>query len=570
MAFDIIPWLAAMVVFVGLGPWVAMQSEPSVLDSLILTLILACSPAIVAEIAGRIARRRIGLLAEKLLLFFCYIAPIATIGSLVIGKLPALVAARWPDLPISVHLLSAAAPAALAVFITILSEQRAFLLTGIYEPPRMKDRLRMAGLPLALPLVIAGALDLLFLSFTFRIYYESYTWIQLVTMGAAAILLFIIFPRLVFMAIPTRPLAPGPLLELFQSVAHKINVRVAEFRVASTGNSISNAALIGGLGRRRVVLTDRILSEHPVEELVAVVGHELGHARGRHLRIFTIFLFTIGIWTLNIPESWIEPLGAWGSMAAGLAIVLIILRFGLGPIARTCEHEADLHGARAAGAIAPIVQSLERIAGPERREHASWRHPSVAARVAFLEKALAEPELAMRPRRNLNIIERVCAGLLLAGIVVTVWNQINNLPKENVLAAIRKSDFTKAIKMIEAHPNAEWESLLRLAKAGASTGGAGDKSMRYRARATFLRGDFGEAADFARLAALRSNIPTDTLFASVLEGLADADAVFVNDLLSGPASFVARDPQLGPAVRRALEAIATQPATRSGKSARRE
>lgn len=569
MTFDIAPWFITIIVAVGLGPWIAATGvEPKVGDAVILTFICAFSPAIVAEIAGRVARRPRSAVSEMLLMYFCYIAPAATAAAIYFGKLPSLLAARYPDWPSCVHLAAALAPGAFAVIATILSEQRLFALARYYESPRAADRARMALLPLLLPFAVAGGFDILNLSQRFRNYYESYAFVQLATLLLVAGLMLILFPRFVYFAVRTRPVEDGPLLDTFKNIAKNARVRVRDFRVALTGNTVSNAALLGGLGPRRVLLTDRILLEHPPDELVAVVGHELGHASGGHLRLFAIFLGSLAVWILNIPPSWLEPIGEWGTLAIGLALVFVILKFGLGAIARYCEHDADLAGAAAAGSPEPLANSLRRICGPNRLDAASWRHPSVNARIAFLQKAAADPNIAKRQKQILRRVEIVSFVILIFGAGLAVWRGAEDFPRERAVFALRSSDFAKANEIIAKNPSPEMAPLSKLAIALARTGGAGDVSLRERSREALLRADYEEASAFARLAAMRSGRTTDAHFADIAEALLEGNTSDVEVMLAGPASFLSRDARLGPAIRRAVEEIATKPTSAPGKNRR--
>ncbi|MBI3819307.1 MAG: M48 family metalloprotease [Planctomycetes bacterium] len=566
MTFDIAPWFACMIVAAGLGPWIASSfAEPRPFDCIVLTIICTFAPTIVAEFGGRAARRFRNRAAERILIHFCYIAPVATAAALFAGRLPTFVAARFPDAPGCVQLASGLVPALVSIYLTIISEQRAFALAGQFEPPRAADRLRLAMLPLLVPFLVTGIYDICSLSQRFRNIYESYGIAQIAGMAVLALVLLYLFPRLVFIAIRTQPLQAGPLADAFDGVARAMRVRVREFRVALTGRSVSNAALLGGIGPRRVILTDRIIEEHPGDELVAVVGHELGHARGSHLWLFGAFLGSIAIWILNIPGEWLEPIGEWGVAASGLTLLFIILRFGLGPIARTCEHEADLFGAAVAGSFEPLARSLERIAGPRHRCVKSWRHPSVMARIEFLQKAAADPSVASRPRRILRTIHIISLILLIGGAVVSGFRLWRELPRERVVAALRASDFAKANAIIASHPGTDMAALVKLTNALARTGGAGDVSLRERAQAALLRGNLEDAAVFGRLAALRTGKQTDVLFATIVESLLEGETTFVEGALAGPASFLTRDSRLGPAIRQAVEEVATKPAIHTGK-----
>lgn len=547
-----------MIVAMGLGPVVAELPPPSTEDAMVLTVVALGMPAVFTEVFARIARARSGRVLDRIIINYCHLAPISTAAALYFGRLPAWLGVVNPDAPSSLQLATALGPALLISFITIAAEQRLHTILNVWDAPRVADRVRMAALPLLAPVPIAALYDIAALSQRFRIYHDSFATVQVAVFGLVAAGLFLMFPVLVLAVIRTTPLPQGRLLSMFDRVAAKSQVKVAGFHVADTGLAVSNAALLGGIGARRVILTDRILYEHPDDELVAVVGHELGHAKARHLRLFALFLGSVGIWVLNVPEAWVQPLGSFGLVAAGLIAMVIILFFGFGPIARLCEHEADLYGARAAGSGDPLVASLERIAGPDRRDVSSWRHPSVASRVRFLQAAAADRYEINRPRRILKIVERSSVLVLIAGLGFTAFQQSKDLPRQRVVASLRASDFAAALDVIKNESIAgratkDMSELEILANALARTGGAGDKSLRSRAQGALERGDLADAAAFARLTALRTGRRSDLYFADVVVGLREREIEYVVALLDGPATFLARDPALGPTIRRAVE-----------------
>ena len=62
---------------------------------------------------------------------------------------------------------------------------------------------------------------------------------------------------------------------------------------------MSNAAIVGVGGRRVVLFSDSLLASLPPGELAAVYGHEIGHAKSRHVAVFlvwTLAFFIAGDW----------------------------------------------------------------------------------------------------------------------------------------------------------------------------------------------------------------------------------------------------------------------------------
>jgi STE24 endopeptidase len=88
----------------------------------------------------------------------------------------------------------------------------------------------------------------------------------------------------------TRPLPAGELNIKLQRLAHKAGINVQGMYVIefSAKTTMANAALIG-IGRtRRIVISDTLIQHFTLEEILVVMGHEMGHQRHRDAwRLFT-------------------------------------------------------------------------------------------------------------------------------------------------------------------------------------------------------------------------------------------------------------------------------------------
>lgn len=78
--------------------------------------------------------------------------------------------------------------------------------------------------------------------------------------------------------VPTRPLPPGPVRDAVVAVLDEAGMGDANIEVAEASSRTTRInALVTGLGpSRRVVLHDTLL-ERPIDEIEAVLAHELGH-----------------------------------------------------------------------------------------------------------------------------------------------------------------------------------------------------------------------------------------------------------------------------------------------------
>jgi tetratricopeptide (TPR) repeat protein len=182
------------------------------------------------------------------------------------------------------------------------------------------------------------------------------------------------------------------------------------------------AGIMGIIPRfRYILITDALMEVLSLEELKAVVAHEMGHAKYRHL-LFYIFFFlgfmilVLGLFNLEDPGLYILFLDylliRFSKTLSGhtflviyglsvLAIILVYFRYVMGFFMRNFERQADLHSAATMGSPRPTISSLEKIAllSGKSRELPSWHHFSIKERVDYLWRTLSEPKIAKRHHR---------------------------------------------------------------------------------------------------------------------------------------------------------------------------
>ena len=209
-----------------------------------------------------------------------------------------------------------------------------------------------------------------------------------------------------------------PLFNRFTPLDGALRTRVeallARCGFASSGLFVMDAsrrsahgnAFFSGFGRfKRIVLFDTLLDKHPEAEVEAVLAHELGHYKMRHvltgmLRSAVILFagfFVVG-WLSRQP--WLLPGFGIRAHDDALALIVCVLLVQLvGPllgvagnwVSRRHEFQADAFARRMVGAE-PMVAALQRLA----RENSSflctdplyalvnYSHPPVPARVERL------------------------------------------------------------------------------------------------------------------------------------------------------------------------------------------
>ena len=113
---------------------------------------------------------------------------------------------------------------------------------------------------------------------------------MVLTLAGSSILIVILISLLVPTVIVPMffeytDLEEGELRTAIVNEAARCDVDVAEIKVidGSKRSSHSNAFVTGFGSFRKVVLFDTLIAQHPVEEVVAVVNHELGHVVHNHI-----------------------------------------------------------------------------------------------------------------------------------------------------------------------------------------------------------------------------------------------------------------------------------------------
>ncbi len=201
------------------------------------------------------------------------------------------------------------------------------------------------------------------------------------------LLVFItVFQAVLMLAYPTfiaplfnkfKPLDEGPLREELLDLARKVEFSARDVMVmdGSRRSTHSNAYFTGFGGARRIVLFDTLIAQLGVQELKAVLAHEIGHWKRRHIPkmlVSQLLFMAAALYLLSLLLQW-EPLfSAFGfaepALHAGFYFFLVLLSpisFLLSPLrnrlSRRYEYEADAFAAEALGDKGPMEDALFRI-----------------------------------------------------------------------------------------------------------------------------------------------------------------------------------------------------------------
>jgi len=172
------------------------------------------------------------------------------------------------------------------------------------------------------------------------------------------------------------PLAEGEVRDKLLQYAAKVNFSVKHIFVMDGSRRSAKAnAFFSGLGKqKKVVLYDTLLEQHPPEELVAVLAHEIGHYKKKHLKWgmlvsvvevgLLLFLLgqvvfsetmslALGGTTLSVPLNII----GFTMLFAPLSMVMGI---GMNWLSRKHEFEADAYAKETFGGK-PLAEALKTL-----------------------------------------------------------------------------------------------------------------------------------------------------------------------------------------------------------------
>ncbi|MFC3880294.1 M48 family metallopeptidase [Algoriphagus namhaensis] len=173
-----------------------------------------------------------------------------------------------------------------------------------------------------------------------------------------------------------RPLEDGELKESIVRYAKSVNFPLDNILVMDGSKRSAKAnAFFSGFGKRKkVVLYDTLIDQHTPEELVAVLAHEVGHYKKKHIiwgmmaSILQIglLLFVLAQFIFNEPMSlalggseWSVELNLIGFIML-FAPISMIIGIGMNWLSRKNEFEADAF-AKETFAGKPLAEALKTL-----------------------------------------------------------------------------------------------------------------------------------------------------------------------------------------------------------------
>ena len=266
------------------------------------------------------------------------------------------------------------------------------------------DRVKGAILAALLGLPLLALLLWLFEKFSLA---ALYGW---VIVSAFSLLISWLAPRVIMpMFYKFRPLENEELKKAIMDLAHRLEFPVSEVSVVDGSRRSTKAnAFFAGFGKtKRIALFDTLIANHSKDEILAVLAHEIGHCKRKHVPqhivlsltlsglMFLLLHFALHDSRLTTAFGVTVPTVAWGMVFFSIIYSPLNTLLGLlsGGLSRKNEFEADAFAKKAMGGAGPMISALTKLS----RDHLSnptphplyvalhYSHPTVLQRVAALE-----------------------------------------------------------------------------------------------------------------------------------------------------------------------------------------
>jgi Zn-dependent protease with chaperone function len=235
-----------------------------------------------------------------------------------------------------------------------------------------------------------------------------------------------------------RPLEEGDFRERINRLCRRAGVGYADILYWPIfGGRMITAGVMGLVSRFRYILvTDALLRLLTPEEVDAVIAHEVGHVKKRHLLFYLFFFigymviayatFDLIVYLIVFSEPVYRFVFFTGisrtTVTTGLlslAVIvnfLIYFRFIFGYFMRNFERQADAFVYALFESAAPLISTFKKITAVsgQSADKPDWHHFSIRQRVDFLQRCEADRAQIKRHDRKV----RVSIGIFVAALIV--------------------------------------------------------------------------------------------------------------------------------------------------------
>ncbi len=268
-----------------------------------------------------------------------------------------------------------------------------------------------------------------------------------------------------------KPLEAGEHRRRIEDLCRKAGIAYADILYWPIfGGKMITAGVMGLIKKFRYILvTPSLLRLLEPEEIDAVIAHEIGHVKRKHLIFYLLFFVgymllsyvTFDIILFGIvyaePVYWLINKTGFDqttifSALFSLVIIIIFLiyfRFIFGFYMRNFERQADIFVYSLFDSAKPLISTLEKIAttSGQSADRPNWHHFSIRQRINYLKKCESDTRwIRHHDQKVKKSIGLYLAGILLIGIVGYQLNMgvIGSKLNQNVLEKVIVRELQKS------------------------------------------------------------------------------------------------------------------------------
>jgi STE24 endopeptidase len=206
-----------------------------------------------------------------------------------------------------------------------------------------------------------------------------------------------------------EPLKDGELRERILALAKQLGFATSGiYTMDGSKRSAHSNAYFTGIGRaKRIVLFDTLIEQMTIEQGLAVLAHEMGHYKMKHIQrmlMLQMILLFVGLYMVNLLLHWPALFNAFGLSPSNHAALVLFsfiagpATFYLGPLlnylSRKHEYEADRFAAMNLRDGRPMTEALVNLTvknlsnlNPHPWYSAyHYSHPSAAERISAIQQ----------------------------------------------------------------------------------------------------------------------------------------------------------------------------------------
>ncbi len=237
-----------------------------------------------------------------------------------------------------------------------------------------------------------------------------------------------------------KPLEPGFHRSRIENLCQKAGVEYAEILSwPILGGRMITAGVMGLVKKFRYILvTNALFRFLEPEEIDAVIAHEIGHIRKKHLWFYLLFFvgylvlsyagFDLIIYSIIYADllfsitniAGFDQSAAYSTVLslASIIIFLVYFRFIFGFFMRNFERQADIHVYTLCQSSKPLISTLEKIAltSGQPPDKPNWHHFNIKERIEYLKRCETDKKwITFHNQKIRKSIVAYLAGMILIG-----------------------------------------------------------------------------------------------------------------------------------------------------------